>query len=200
MPKPFNTTIADGIAEMILDHPPVNAFDSAGWFAIAAEIDALGANDEVRVIIIGAARQRFLRRCRYQGAGGGPAENRRGEQGQLRDVPRDSPQPEAGDSGPAQLRAGGRYRYGGRGGHYPVFRLRALRCAGNRPRRHGGRRSPAAYVPGAEGSLHVLHRRIYRCPGGLPPGRGGAGGAAGAAAAHRPGDCRARSRRNHRPW
>ena len=59
MPKPFNTTIANGIAEMILDHPPVNAFDSSGWFAIAAEIDALGANDEVRVIIIGAAGKGF---------------------------------------------------------------------------------------------------------------------------------------------
>ena len=33
MSKPFNTTIEGGIAEMILDHPPVNAFDSAGWFA-----------------------------------------------------------------------------------------------------------------------------------------------------------------------
>ena len=51
MARPFKTTIDNGIAEMILDHPPVNAFDSAGWFAIAAEIDALGANDEVRVII-----------------------------------------------------------------------------------------------------------------------------------------------------
>ena len=59
MSKPFNTTIAGGIAEMILDHPPVNAFDSAGWFAIAAEIDALGADDEVRVIIIGAAGKGF---------------------------------------------------------------------------------------------------------------------------------------------
>ena len=43
MAKPFKTTIDNGIAEVILDHPPVNAFDSAGWFAIAAEIDALGA-------------------------------------------------------------------------------------------------------------------------------------------------------------
>ena len=41
MSKPFSTTIENGIAEMLLEHPPVNAFDSAGWFAIAAEIDAL---------------------------------------------------------------------------------------------------------------------------------------------------------------
>jgi len=59
MSKPFNTTIQEGIAEMILDHPPVNAFDSAGWFAVAAEIDALGENDDVRVIVIAAAGKGF---------------------------------------------------------------------------------------------------------------------------------------------
>ena len=59
MSKPFKTRITDGIAEMTLDHPPVNAFDSAGWFAIAREIDELGANDEVRVIIICAAGKGF---------------------------------------------------------------------------------------------------------------------------------------------
>ena len=46
MSKPFKTTIENGIAEMILDHPPVNAFDSAGWFAIANEIDALGRSEQ----------------------------------------------------------------------------------------------------------------------------------------------------------
>lgn len=59
MSEVFKTTISDGIAEMILDHPPVNAFDSAGWFAIAAEIDALGAREDVRVIIIGANGKGF---------------------------------------------------------------------------------------------------------------------------------------------
>ena len=59
MAKPFKTTIDSGIAEVILDHPPVNAFDSAGWFAIAAEIDALGENGDVRVIVIAAAGKGF---------------------------------------------------------------------------------------------------------------------------------------------
>ena len=59
MSKPFNTSIENGIAEMIMDHPPVNAFDSAGWFAIAAEIDALGADEQVRVIIIAASGKGF---------------------------------------------------------------------------------------------------------------------------------------------
>ncbi|MDO8862542.1 enoyl-CoA hydratase family protein [Haliea sp. E1-2-M8] len=59
MNKPFSTTISDGIAEMILNQPPVNAFNSAGWFAIAREIDELGANDEVRVILIAAEGRGF---------------------------------------------------------------------------------------------------------------------------------------------
>jgi enoyl-CoA hydratase len=59
MSKPFRTSISDGIAEMILNAPPVNAFDSAGWFAIADEINALGDNDEVRVIIIAAEGKGF---------------------------------------------------------------------------------------------------------------------------------------------
>ncbi len=59
MAKPFKTVIANGIAEMILDHPPVNAFDSAGWLAIAEEIDALGENGDVRVIIIAAKGKGF---------------------------------------------------------------------------------------------------------------------------------------------
>ena len=59
MSRPFTIRIDDGIAEMILEHPPVNAFDSAGWMAIAAEIDALGADDRVRVILIGAEGRGF---------------------------------------------------------------------------------------------------------------------------------------------
>lgn len=59
MSQAFKTTIRDGVAEMILDHPPVNAFNAAGWFAIAQEIDALGSNDDVRVIIIAAAGKGF---------------------------------------------------------------------------------------------------------------------------------------------
>ena len=59
MSRPFTIRIDDGIAEMILEHPPVNAFDSAGWMAIAAEIDALGADDRVQVILIGAEGRGF---------------------------------------------------------------------------------------------------------------------------------------------
>lgn len=59
MSNPFHVTISDGIAELVFDHPPVNAFNSAGWAAIAAEIEALGDNDAVRVIIITAEGRGF---------------------------------------------------------------------------------------------------------------------------------------------
>lgn len=59
MSKPFTVTIEDGIAEMVFNHPPVNAFNSAGWAAIAAELDALGQNDDARVIIITAEGRGF---------------------------------------------------------------------------------------------------------------------------------------------
>ena len=55
----FQTSVNNGIAEIVLDHPPVNAFDSKGWAAIAAEIEALGGNDDVNVIIIAAEGRGF---------------------------------------------------------------------------------------------------------------------------------------------
>ena len=55
MSEPFHTTISDdGIAELVLDHPPVNAFDTKTQFAIARELAALGENDAVRVIVVAA--------------------------------------------------------------------------------------------------------------------------------------------------
>ena len=60
MTKPYTLTISDsGVAEMIFNHPPVNAFNSDGWLAIAAEINAMSDNDDVRAIIIGAEGRGF---------------------------------------------------------------------------------------------------------------------------------------------
>lgn len=59
MSQPFTSHIENGIAELVLDHPPVNAFDSKGWFAIADHIKALGRDDRVRVIIIRADGKGF---------------------------------------------------------------------------------------------------------------------------------------------
>ncbi|SFV12581.1 enoyl-CoA hydratase family protein [Pseudoduganella namucuonensis] len=56
---PFHTTINDGVAELVIRHPPVNALDSAGWFALAAELDALGRDDAVKVVVLRAEGRGF---------------------------------------------------------------------------------------------------------------------------------------------
>ncbi len=57
--QPFHSTIEGGIAELVIDKPPVNALDSAGWHALAGQIDALGRNPAVSVIVIRAEGRGF---------------------------------------------------------------------------------------------------------------------------------------------
>ena len=55
----FETKIENHIAEVVFNKPPVNAFDSNEWAAIAAEIKNLGENESVRVIVIRAEGRGF---------------------------------------------------------------------------------------------------------------------------------------------
>ncbi len=48
----FRTELREHVAELCLCHPPVNAFDSKGWAAIAAQILQLSARPEVHVCVI----------------------------------------------------------------------------------------------------------------------------------------------------
>ncbi|MDH0289848.1 enoyl-CoA hydratase family protein [Pseudomonas sp. GD04087] len=57
--SPFRVEIHEHIAELVFDRPPVNAFDCAGWAAIAAELERLGRDDTVRVIVIRAEGRGF---------------------------------------------------------------------------------------------------------------------------------------------
>ena len=59
MAPPFSVAVADGIAELVLDNPPVNAFDTGAQAALAAEIEELGRRDGVRVIVIRAEGKGF---------------------------------------------------------------------------------------------------------------------------------------------
>lgn len=59
MSQAFQTSIQDGIAELVINKPPVNALDSAEWFALARQIEALGENPEVRVIVLRAEGRGF---------------------------------------------------------------------------------------------------------------------------------------------
>lgn len=50
---------AKGIAELFLDHPPVNALPSEGWDHLARSIRSLGENEAVRVLIVAARGRGF---------------------------------------------------------------------------------------------------------------------------------------------
>jgi enoyl-CoA hydratase/carnithine racemase len=59
MSRQFWSHVEDGIAELVIESPPVNALDSAGWYGLAAEIDRLQADDAVRVLVIRAEGRGF---------------------------------------------------------------------------------------------------------------------------------------------
>ena len=53
------TNVQNGIAEVLLDHPPVNALDSAGWAHLAQVVTSLGNDEAVHVMIIAASGRGF---------------------------------------------------------------------------------------------------------------------------------------------
>lgn len=59
MSKAFHSTVANGIAELVIDKPPVNALDSAAWHALADEILRLGNLPEANVIVLRAEGRGF---------------------------------------------------------------------------------------------------------------------------------------------
>src|SRR5436190_10838704 len=50
---------ADGIAEVVIDFPPVNALPVQGWFDLAAAVAAAGADTTTRAVILAAAGRGF---------------------------------------------------------------------------------------------------------------------------------------------
>ncbi|HXK24965.1 MAG TPA: enoyl-CoA hydratase family protein [Myxococcota bacterium] len=55
----FHTSIQGGIAEVVIDNPPVNALGSKAWGELARAIDGLGRDVAVRVIVIRADGRGF---------------------------------------------------------------------------------------------------------------------------------------------
>src|ERR1700716_3396721 len=51
--------VKDGIAEVVMDHPPVNALPVQGWLDLATVLRALGADPAVRVVILAAGGRGF---------------------------------------------------------------------------------------------------------------------------------------------
>lgn len=59
MAVPADTKIESGIAHVVLNHPPVNAFDSAGWNDLAEHIRSLGQDEAVNVVVLSAEGRGF---------------------------------------------------------------------------------------------------------------------------------------------
>lgn len=55
----IETQIADGIAEVVMKNPPVNALPVRGWFALAEALTAAGKDPTVRVVILRAEGRGF---------------------------------------------------------------------------------------------------------------------------------------------
>src|SRR6186997_3671574 len=57
---PTTSTIhEDGVAEVVMDNPPVNALTVAGWFELADLLTALGRDPEVRAVVLRAEGRGF---------------------------------------------------------------------------------------------------------------------------------------------
>jgi enoyl-CoA hydratase len=56
---PTTHTITDGIAEVVMDNPPVNALTVAGWFELADLVRGLGEDRSVRTVILRAEGRGF---------------------------------------------------------------------------------------------------------------------------------------------
>jgi enoyl-CoA hydratase len=54
-----STALDGGIAEIVVDNPPVNALPVAGWFALADAVTAAGADANVRVVVLRAEGRGF---------------------------------------------------------------------------------------------------------------------------------------------
>jgi enoyl-CoA hydratase len=55
----ISSRLADGVAEVVVDHPPVNALPVAGWFELAEAVRAAGADPGARVVVLRAEGRGF---------------------------------------------------------------------------------------------------------------------------------------------
>ena len=54
-----STTVADRIAEVVMDAPPVNALTVAGWFEVADAVTSAGRREDVTVVVLRAEGRGF---------------------------------------------------------------------------------------------------------------------------------------------
>jgi enoyl-CoA hydratase len=56
---PITHSVTDGVAEVVMDNPPVNALSVAGWFELADTVCALGRDPDVRALFLAAEGRGF---------------------------------------------------------------------------------------------------------------------------------------------
>jgi enoyl-CoA hydratase len=56
---PIGVRVDGGVAELVIDNPPVNALDSAGWRRFAEAMGGLAARDDVHCVLIRAEGRGF---------------------------------------------------------------------------------------------------------------------------------------------
>jgi enoyl-CoA hydratase len=56
---PFHWSIEQGVAELVLDHPPVNALPAAAWAELAATLQALSRDPAANAVLIRAEGRGF---------------------------------------------------------------------------------------------------------------------------------------------
>lgn len=59
MSQGFTSSVENGIAELVINRPPVNALNDAGWHGLADEIIRLGTHPDARVIVLRAEGRGF---------------------------------------------------------------------------------------------------------------------------------------------
>lgn len=55
----IETHIEDGVGEVVINNPPVNALDSQGWFDFAAAVKGMGERKDVHCVVIRAEGRGF---------------------------------------------------------------------------------------------------------------------------------------------
>ncbi|HZQ84326.1 MAG TPA: enoyl-CoA hydratase family protein [Acidimicrobiales bacterium] len=55
----ITSKVVDGIAEVVMDNPPVNALTVAGWYELADTVTAVGRDPNVRVVVLRAEGRGF---------------------------------------------------------------------------------------------------------------------------------------------
>src|SRR5579862_1948108 len=53
------STVTEGIAEVVMDHPPVNALKVRAWFELAEIVTSLGHDQSVRAVVLRAEGRGF---------------------------------------------------------------------------------------------------------------------------------------------